>query len=196
MLLKVNMAVDMLRVQQLSMLPLEGWITAERKRKAQEEADTKELEAAAKAQVGRPRQRWCIGSGECLPRCRYVLHEDSLSAFSIKATVQVRHGFHSCLKISTLAALNRCATCIECPDTRILAHSCFRFSSRACVMPSDWHCFSKSVVTVLAANKVVSDLRRNALHVVRQVAESGAGKSSVPSPLAFHAVRMNFIEWL
>lgn len=53
---------------------------------------------------------------------------------------------------------------------------------------TDWHCFSKAVVSVLATNKVVADLRRNALHVVRQVAESGAGKSSVSAPLAFHAV--------
>lgn len=41
----------------------------------------------------------------------------------------------------------------------------------------------------MAGNKVVADLRRNALHVVRQVAESGAGKSSTSSPLTFHAVR-------
>lgn len=62
---KVKMAIDLLRAQQLSLLPLDDWVAAERKRKAKEEAETRELEAAAQVQVGRPRQRWCIGSGKC-----------------------------------------------------------------------------------------------------------------------------------
>lgn len=46
---------------------------------------------------------------------------------------------------------------------------------------------------MVANNKNVADLRRNALHVVRQVAESGAGKISNPAPLIFHAVRIKRI---
>lgn len=57
------------------------------------------------------------------------------------------------------------------------------------MMLTDWHCFSKEVVAQIAANKVVADLRRNALHVVRQVAESGSGTSSNSAPLICHAVR-------
>lgn len=58
------MAVDMLRSKVLSLRPLEEWLAAERRRKAQEAAETKDLEADANAQVNRVRQRWCIGSGE------------------------------------------------------------------------------------------------------------------------------------
>lgn len=58
------MAMALFRDEKLSLLPLDDWLAGERKRKSQEEAETKELEAAAKAQVGRPRQRWCIGSGK------------------------------------------------------------------------------------------------------------------------------------
>lgn len=58
------MAVDMLRSHVTPMRPLDEWLATERRRKAREEAEAKDLEAAAKAQVDRPRQRWCIGSGE------------------------------------------------------------------------------------------------------------------------------------
>lgn len=60
------MAIGLFREEKLSLLPLDDWLAGERKRKSQEEAETKELEAAAKAQVGRSRQRWCIGSGKWL----------------------------------------------------------------------------------------------------------------------------------
>lgn len=63
---QVKMAIDLLRGQKLSLLPLDDWVAAKRRRKAQEEAEMKELDAAAQAQVGRPRQRWCIGSGTCI----------------------------------------------------------------------------------------------------------------------------------
>lgn len=55
----------MLHSQKLSLQPLEDWANAERRRRAQEEAENKELDRAATAQVGRPRKRWCLGSGEC-----------------------------------------------------------------------------------------------------------------------------------
>lgn len=42
----------------------------------------------------------------------------------------------------------------------------------------------------MTSSKVVSDLRRNALHVVRQVAESGAGTPATAAPLICHAVRV------
>lgn len=51
-----------------SLRSFEEWLAGERRRKAQEMAESKELEEAAMAQVGRPRQRWCIGSGECEER--------------------------------------------------------------------------------------------------------------------------------
>lgn len=54
----------MLRAQIESLRPFEDWLASERHRKAEEEAESKDLEAAALAQVDRPRQRWCIGSGE------------------------------------------------------------------------------------------------------------------------------------
>eukprot|EP00903_Cladosiphon_okamuranus_P016857 g15545.t1 len=110
---QVSSAVDMLCAEMLSLRSFEDWLAGERRRRAQETAESKELEEAAMAQVGRPRQRWCIGS--------------------------------------------------------------------------DWHCFSKEVVAQIAANKVVADLRRNALHVVRQVAESGSGTASNSAPLICHA---------
>lgn len=45
------------------------------------------------------------------------------------------------------------------------------------------------MVSTLVSNKKVADLRRNALQVVRQVAESCAeGKPTSSSPLVFHAV--------
>lgn len=47
------------------MRSFEEWLAGERYRKAQEEAESKHLQEAAKAQVDRPRQRACIGSGEC-----------------------------------------------------------------------------------------------------------------------------------
>lgn len=62
--LQVGVAVDMLRSHVTPMRPLDEWLATERRRKAREEAEAKDLEAAAKAQVDRPRQRWCIGSGE------------------------------------------------------------------------------------------------------------------------------------
>eukprot|EP00752_Nemacystus_decipiens_P004070 g3725.t1 len=110
---QVNSAVDMLCSEILSLRSFEEWLSGERRRRAQEVAESKELDEDALAQVGRPRQRWCIGS--------------------------------------------------------------------------DWHCFSKEVVAQIAANKVVADLRRNALHVVRQVAESGSGTASNSAPLTCHA---------
>ena len=59
-----------------------------------------------------------------------------------------------------------------------------------CVLPgADWHCFSQAVISLMTSSKVVSDLRRNALHVVRQVAESGAGTPATAAPLICHAVR-------
>lgn len=42
----------------------EKWLSEERLLKAQEKAESQDLEEAAQAQVGRPRERWCIGSGE------------------------------------------------------------------------------------------------------------------------------------
>lgn len=70
LLAQVNVAVDMLHAQVLSLRRLEDWLTAERQRKAQEEAETKDLDEDAKAQVHRTRQRWCIGSGKCLRKGR------------------------------------------------------------------------------------------------------------------------------
>lgn len=58
-------AVDMLHSEVFSLRPLEDWLILERRRKAQEEAEMRDLETAALAQVDRPRQRFCIGSGEC-----------------------------------------------------------------------------------------------------------------------------------
>lgn len=110
---QVTMSVDMLRAEGLSLRPLEDWVAAERRRQAQEAAEMKDLEADAKAQINRTRQRWCIGS--------------------------------------------------------------------------DWHCFSKAMVSLVSNNKVAADLRRNALQVVRHVADSGAGKASNSAPLVFHA---------
>lgn len=54
----------MLRPHVSSMRHLEEWFATERRMKAQVEAEARDLEKAAKAQVDRPRQRWCIGSGE------------------------------------------------------------------------------------------------------------------------------------
>lgn len=54
----------MLCSEMLSLRSFEEWLAGERRRRAQEMAESKELEEAAMAQVGRPRQRWCIGSGE------------------------------------------------------------------------------------------------------------------------------------
>ncbi|CAM9318137.1 unnamed protein product, partial [Ectocarpus sp. 12 AP-2014] len=110
---QVNAAVDILRAEVVSMRSFEDWLSGKRHREAQEEAETRDLEDAAKAQVDRPRLRSCIGS--------------------------------------------------------------------------DWHCFSKEVVAQIAANKVVADLRRNALHVVRQVSESGSGTAVNSAPLICHA---------
>lgn len=60
------MALEMLRSHELGLRPLEDWLAAERRRKAQEEREIAEIEADALAQVARPRERWCIGSGESL----------------------------------------------------------------------------------------------------------------------------------
>ena len=55
----------MLRNEVLSLRPLEDWLTAERTRISLEAAEAKDLETDAEAQVNRPRQRWCLGSGGC-----------------------------------------------------------------------------------------------------------------------------------
>ncbi|CAM9641707.1 unnamed protein product, partial [Ectocarpus fasciculatus] len=110
---QVSAAVDILRTEVVSMRSFEDWLAGKRHREAQEEAETRDLEDAAKAQIDRTRLRSCIGS--------------------------------------------------------------------------DWHCFSKEVVAQIAANKVVADLRRNALHVVRQVSESGSGTAVNSAPLICHA---------
>lgn len=65
---QVMLAVDIFRADHLSLRPLEEWVAAERRRKVQEDREMAELEAEGKAQVARPRQRWCIGSGEWLLR--------------------------------------------------------------------------------------------------------------------------------
>lgn len=54
----------MLCAEVQSMRKFEEWLARERLRKAQEKAENQDLEKAAQAQVDRPRDRWCIGSGE------------------------------------------------------------------------------------------------------------------------------------
>lgn len=54
----------MLRADVPSMRHFEKWLSEERHLKAQEKAESQDLEEAAQAQVDRPRERWCIGSGE------------------------------------------------------------------------------------------------------------------------------------
>lgn len=54
----------MLCAEVLSMRHFEAWLIGERRRKAQEKAESQDLEEAAQAQVDRPRKRWCMGSGE------------------------------------------------------------------------------------------------------------------------------------
>lgn len=84
---QVNVAVDMLRGKLMSLRPLEQWLGAERRRKVQEEAESKDLQADALAQVQRSRQRWCIGSGE---RCRTRNHKDAFAAIYACLSVRAR----------------------------------------------------------------------------------------------------------
>lgn len=81
-LVQVKTAVNMLHTKVLSLKPFEGWLVSERHRKAQEEAESKDLEADAVAQVDRLRERWCIGSGKSLGAVSTVACASSLDSFA------------------------------------------------------------------------------------------------------------------
>ena len=68
-------------------------------------AESKDLEDAAKAQVGRPRQRWCIGSGERGANRRIVLC-NVLSACrfdAVFAFVYIKSCLGACLRLCTVS---------------------------------------------------------------------------------------------
>lgn len=104
----------MLCAELLSLRSFEEWLAGERRRKAQETAESEELEEAAMAQVGRPRQRWCIGSGEfkesveekvlCdLTACTYIWTAQKLTLST------ARHQKDAC------ACVKHYLTCVDMP---------------------------------------------------------------------------------
>lgn len=98
----------MLCSEMLSLRSFEEWLAGERRRRAQEMAESKELDEAAGAQVGRPRQRWCIGSGECkLPR-----YEDNTCATN-SMLIWAHTSFSCPPRHATIDSTSRCSPVMQ-----------------------------------------------------------------------------------